>query len=116
MTGDVVRIGWWHKDASSGFILEDLFLDLVTWELELLTSMSPDWLRSLSSTGYLIVVGSESRRTLPTLVQGWLRFKVTHMEGGGLKYYLFEKFRAYLSKNIKIHEILIIFDVFGHKS
>jgi len=33
--------------------------------------------------------------------QGWLKFKVRHMEGGGLKYYLFAKFRAYLLKNIK---------------
>ena len=33
--------------------------------------------------------------------QGWLKFTVRRMEGGGVKYYLFEKFRAYLFKNIK---------------
>ena len=33
--------------------------------------------------------------------QGWLKFTVRRTEGGGLKYYLFEKFRAYLFKNIK---------------
>ena len=35
------------------------------------------------------------------LIQGWLKFTVRRTEGGGLKYYLFEKFRAYLFKNIK---------------
>ena len=55
--------------------------------------------QNLTNTGQAIRVLSNGLTCLKN--QGWLKFTVRRTEGGGLKYYLFEKFRAYLFKNIK---------------